>query len=91
MTTEGRRTAVRLVNDVRVRGARPGDRIDIDGGTTPVAEVLRAAGVPPRRRPFLMTVTVGGKIAALDGIRVAPWARPGIGETAIVIEREGPA
>jgi tRNA(Ile)-lysidine synthase len=89
--TVGRRTAIRMPesNDIiTVRGVADGDKIDIDGGSTMVAEVLRAAGVPARIRPFWMVVAIGAKIAALHGIRVAPWARPIGGEPAVIIERE---
>jgi len=90
-TTAGRRTAIRQpLEDERlvVRGLEDGDRIDIDSGSTPVVEVLRASGVPPRIRPFWTVVTIGAKIAALHGIKVAPWARPIGGEPAVIIERE---
>jgi tRNA(Ile)-lysidine synthetase-like protein len=90
--TTRRRTGVRALvgnEEMTVRGVADGDRIDIPGGTTPVVELLRNAGVPSRRRPFWMVVTINGKIAALHGIRVAPWARPIVGESAMIIEREG--
>jgi hypothetical protein len=90
-TTIGRRTAIRMPGadeQIVVRGVEDGDRIDIDGGSTPVSEVLRAAGVPARLRPFWTVVTIGAKIAALHGIRVAPWARPIGGEPAVIIERK---
>jgi hypothetical protein len=90
-TTAGRRTAIRLPEadeQIVVRGVEDGNKIDIDGGSTPVSEVLRTAGVPARLRPFWTVVTIGAKIAALHGIRVAPWARPIGGEPAVIIERE---
>lgn len=90
--TVGRRTGLRdlTANEVMaVRCVADGDRIDIDGGTTPVVELLRAAGIPARKRPLWMVVTFGGRIAALHGIRVAPWARPMVGVQAVIIEREG--
>jgi hypothetical protein len=71
-----------------VRGAGDGDRIAIDSGSTPVMEVLRAAGVPARIRPFWMVVTIGAKIAAVHGIKVAPWARPIGGQPSVIIERK---
>lgn len=81
--------AARIARDgFAVRGLQPGDRIAIEAGSTPVRELLRAAGVPPRRRPGWLAVTVDGKIAALMGVRVAPWARAIHGEPAVVIERE---
>jgi tRNA(Ile)-lysidine synthase len=90
-TTSGRRTSLRVLRDderLEIRGVLDGDRIDIDNGTTPVVEVLRAAGVPARLRPFWTVITIGAKIAALHGIKVAPWARPIGGEYAVIIERE---
>ena len=77
-----------LGNEFTVRGFQPGDRIDLDHGSTPVKEVLRVAGVPRRLRQHSPIVTVGAKIAALIGVRVAPWARAQRGETAVIIERE---
>jgi len=71
-----------------VRGFQPGDRIDVEVGSTPAKEVLRTAGIPPRMRPHSLTVTVGAKIAALAGVRVASWAKPGRGEAVVIIERE---
>lgn len=74
---------------VAIRPPVDGDRIDIDGGSTPVSEVLRAHDVFPRKRGNWMLITVGGHIAAVRGIRLAPWARPVSGRPGITIEREG--
>ncbi|MDK1095968.1 MAG: tRNA lysidine(34) synthetase TilS [Actinomycetota bacterium] len=71
-----------------IRGVEPGDRIEIDTGSTPVKEVLRAAGVPARTRAHSLVVAIDGRIAAIGGVRVASWARPRHGEQAMVIERE---
>jgi tRNA(Ile)-lysidine synthetase-like protein len=71
-----------------VRGFQPGDHIDIEVGSTPVKEVLRAAGVPPRVRPHSLAVTVDARIAALAGVRVASWAKPERGRAVVIIERE---
>lgn len=71
-----------------VRAVRPGDRIEIDGGATPVKELLRAAGVPKRMRPYSPVTTVDGRIAAVIGVRVAAWARPARDRTVVTIERE---
>jgi tRNA(Ile)-lysidine synthase len=93
-TTVGRRTAIAMPTgdeSIVVRGVIDGDKIDIDRGSTPVAEILRAGGVPARARPFWTVVTIGAKIAALHGIKVAPWARPIGGEPAVIIEREDEA
>ncbi|GMQ92692.1 MAG: hypothetical protein BMS9Abin12_0169 [Acidimicrobiia bacterium] len=75
-------------NRMSVRGLRRGDRIDIENGSTPVKEILRAAGVPRRVRPYSFIVMVDARIAALGGTRTAPWARAKRGETAIIIERD---
>jgi hypothetical protein len=93
-TTVGRRTAIRMPRSgekLAVRGVGDGDRIEIANGSTPVSEVLRAAGIPTRHRPFWTVVTIGAKIAALHGIKVAPWAKPIGGESAVIIEREDAA
>ncbi len=75
-------------DEFSIRGFRPGDRLEIDTGSTPIKELLRGAGVPARMRPHSLTVTVGAKIAAVVGVRVAQWARPVAGESVIIIERE---
>jgi tRNA(Ile)-lysidine synthase len=71
-----------------VRAFNPGDRIEIDEGATPVKEVLRVSGVPERMRPYSPVTTVDGRIAAVLGVRVAPWARPTRDKAVITIERE---
>ena len=70
-----------------IRGFQAGDRMDIEGGVTPVKELLRAAGVPNRLRPYSPVATVDGRIAAVIGIRVASWARPVRDEAVVTIER----
>jgi tRNA(Ile)-lysidine synthase len=81
--------ALAVGGDVHVRGSLPGDRIDMGSGATPVKELLRAAGVPSRVRPYSLIVTVDGKIAAVGGVRVASWAKASRGAATITIEREG--
>ena len=71
-----------------VRQLRPGDRIGIGTGSTPAKEALRSSGVPARVRPYSLVVTVGDKIAALVGVRVASWAKPVHGEPVAIIEQE---
>lgn len=87
--TMGRRTALAQADRAGyvVRGVAEGDRIGLDAGTTPLTEVLRAAGVPARRRPQWPVVVTDGRVAAVAGVRVAPWARPVLGEPAIIMER----
>jgi tRNA(Ile)-lysidine synthetase-like protein len=72
--------AAALGDRVFVRSAGEGERIDIGGGSKPVREALAEDGVPVRLRSAWPTVVVGGKIAAVAGIRVAAWARPRGGE-----------
>jgi tRNA(Ile)-lysidine synthase len=57
-----------------VRGARPGDRIDIGSGSQPVVEALRVAGVPARLRSGWPVVEAGGRMAWIAGARPAAWA-----------------
>jgi tRNA(Ile)-lysidine synthase len=71
-----------------VRAVLPGDRIDIGSGSTPVTEVLRDHGVPEMSRSCWLLITIGGKIAAVHGIRTASWATPHTGDGIIIIERE---
>ncbi len=71
-----------------MRGWEDGDRIDVGTGTTPVAEVLRAAGVPAVVRPVSPVITRDGTIAAVVGVRTAAWATASPDEPAIVIDRE---
>jgi len=92
-STCGRRTALRDLHAGESLGFRAvvdGDKLEIDGGSARVTEVLREAGVPSRLRPFWLAVTIDGKIAAIHGIKAASWARPVGGSRAIIIEREGP-
>lgn len=76
-----------VADGVTIRGARDGDRLDIGAGTTPVAEVLRAAGVAASARPVSPVAVVGAKIAAVIGVRTAAWASPGPDEPRAIIER----
>ena len=59
-----------------VRGVEHGDRIDIDAGSKTVRTVLSERGIPVRSRSTWPVVVVGGRIAAIVGIRAAPWTRP---------------
>jgi hypothetical protein len=77
-----------VMGGMSVRGFRPGDRIDVEAGSTPAKELLRRAGIPPRVRPHSLIVAVDAKIAALAGVRVASWAKPERGEAVVIIERE---
>ena len=57
-----------------VRAAVPGDRVDTGQGAKTVAEALREAGVPARRRRDWPVVCSGGTIAWVAGARLAAWA-----------------
>jgi tRNA(Ile)-lysidine synthase len=59
-----------------VRGVEAGDRIDIDGGSKTARTVLSERGIPVRSRSTWPVVVEGGRIAAIAGIRAAPWTRP---------------
>jgi len=78
-----------LASGFRVRSVLPGDRIDIGIGSTPVTELLRDHGVPRTSRPCWLLITIGGKIAAVHGVRTAAWATPHNGDDVMIIEREG--
>lgn len=90
VSTAGRYTVVatgRRVGPLEARSVMPGDRIDVGGGSTPVTEVLRDAGVAVVDRACWLLVTVGGMIAAVHGVRTASWAKPRTGEPVMIIER----
>ncbi|MGB5656531.1 MAG: tRNA lysidine(34) synthetase TilS [Acidimicrobiia bacterium] len=59
-----------------IRAAAEGDRIDIASGSKAVRTVLSERGIPVRRRSTWPVVAEGARIAAIVGIRAAPWARP---------------
>ena len=83
--------AATLGDRVVVGPAGEGERIDIRDGSKPVRDALAEGGVPERLRSAWPTVLVGGKIAAIAGIRVAAWARPRGGATLVLTnERERP-
>ena len=89
--TAGRFSVVSVVDPTSgfgVRSVEPGDRIDIEVGSTPVTELLRDHGVPRMSRPCWLLITIGGKIASVHGIRTAAWATPHNGDDIMIIERE---
>lgn len=71
-----------------VRGALPGDRVEVRGGGKPVAEALREAGVPATARQGWPVVCAGGRIAWVAGVRVASWAAPRGGLVVRLVLRE---
>ena len=64
------------VTGLTVRAAAPGDRVDTGEGSKLVADALREAGVPARRRGSWPVVWAGGTIAWVAGARLAAWAAP---------------
>lgn len=65
-----------------VRGAVPGDRVEVEAGHKSVAGALREAGVVALRRQGWPVVVSGGTIAWVPGARVAAW---GAGRGAAVV------
>ncbi|HZJ47754.1 MAG TPA: tRNA lysidine(34) synthetase TilS, partial [Acidimicrobiia bacterium] len=75
-------------SDVSLRCPTEGDRIEFERGSKAVRTVLSERGVPKRRRSTWPLLVSGGRIAAIVGIRVAPWARGTTNRfVAIVYER----
>lgn len=72
ITVGGRGVAVPLADaPLRVRAARPGDRIALREGAKKVTDALREAGVAPRLRARWPVVEQHGRIAWVVGVRVA--------------------
>ncbi len=69
-----------LGETVAVRASDPGDRIEIAAGTKLIRDVLAEAGVPARIRPAWPVIDENGRIAAVAGLRSAPWARGRLGD-----------
>lgn len=88
-----RRRSILLVDpaifgaDTVIRAAADGERIEVDKGSKAIRTVLSERDIPVRRRPSWPVVANGGRIAAVVGVRVAPWARPATPE-AVAIERK---
>lgn len=76
-------------DDAAVRCSTLGDRIDIDTGSKAVSTVLAEHGVPVRLRPTWPVVAASGRIAAIVGVRVAPWARPTLSQAVAVTRERG--
>ena len=68
-------TAV-IGSETVLRCATEGDRIEIDGGSKSVRTVLSEARIAVRLRSTWPVVANGGRIVAIVGLRVAPWAQP---------------
>jgi len=88
-----RRRSILLVDpklfgaDTVIRTAADGERIEVDRGSKAIRTVLSERAVPVRRRAGWPVVANGARIAAVVGVRVAPWARPTTLE-AVAIERK---
>lgn len=78
-----------LDDDLFVRAAIAGDRIDIGGGSKLVRDALAERGVPRRLRSAWPVVMADAKIAAVPAVRVASWARSG-GQEALTLTDERP-
>lgn len=74
-------------SDTALRCSTAGERIDIEAGSKTVRTVLAEHGVPVRVRRTWPVIAVGGRIAVIVGIRIAPWARPTLSRV-IAITRE---
>ena len=66
--------------ELRLRSAAPGERIEIRDGTKLVRDVFAEADIPARLRSAWPVAEAHGRIAAVVGIRSAPWARGARGE-----------
>lgn len=75
-------------SELTFRAVRAGDRIELEHGTTPVLELLRAHRIPASRRAVSPVIIEDGKIVAVVGVRAAARAVPVRGEPVIVVERE---
>jgi tRNA(Ile)-lysidine synthase len=69
--------------EVTLRSARDGERIAIEAGSKLIRDVLAEAGIPRRLRSAWPLAEANGTIAAVVGIRAAPWARGNLGEEGI--------
>jgi tRNA(Ile)-lysidine synthase len=65
-----------FVGTTVIRRAKEGDRIEIENGSKAVRTVLSEHGVPVRSRSTWPVVAEGARIAAVVGVRAAPWTRP---------------
>jgi tRNA(Ile)-lysidine synthetase-like protein len=76
-------------SDAAVRCSAEGDRIEIEAGSKTVRAVLAEHDVPVRLRRTWPVVVVGGRIAAIVGIRVASWAKPTLSRAVAVTRERG--
>ncbi len=73
------------VREWRVRAASAGDRLEIEIGSKPVAEILREAGIGARARAEWPVVEGDGRMAWVVGCRTAAWTAPGQGADGVRI------
>ncbi len=76
-----------LREDAVIRCPGEGDRIEIEAGSKTVRTVLSEHEIAIRHRSTWPLIVSDGRIAAIVGIRVAPWARPTTSQ-AIAVTRE---
>ena len=76
---------------IALRAASDGERIEIAAGSKPIRDVMAEAGVARRLRSAWPVAAAHGRIAAVVGIRSAPWARGNVGEEGVfeLTAREG--
>jgi tRNA(Ile)-lysidine synthase len=75
------------IGTMLVRGARPGDRIGIPGGTKKVFDALAEGGVPPRLRSRWPVVEADGRILWVVAIRASDETGGGVGMAAVRLRR----
>jgi len=68
---------------IQLRATADGERIEIAAGSKPVRDAMAEAGVARRLRPAWPVAVAHGRIAAVVGIRSAPWARGTLGEEGV--------
>jgi tRNA(Ile)-lysidine synthase len=68
---------------VLLRAASDGERIEIAAGSKPIRDVMAEAGLARRLRSAWPVAVAHGRIAAVVGIRSAPWARGNLGEEGV--------
>ncbi len=68
---------------IEVRPAAEGERIEIAAGSKPIRDVMAEAGLARRLRSAWPVAVAHGRIAAVVGIRSAPWARGIAGEEGV--------
>ena len=78
-----------LNEDAVIRCPVEGDRIEIEAGSKTVRTVLSEHEVSIRHRSTWPVIAAGGRIVAIVGIRVAPWARPTASHSVAITRERG--